>query len=103
MTKTLINSRYWPDSKIIPQSKIPKDKISTILPSNLKFLEDKLLSGNECILYEDSSDFWAVFQQLWTSTEDFQLIDVIAFDDSITKSDFVEIYHEHGAQLNDQN
>ena len=39
------------------------------------------------------------------SIEDFNLLDNEAFDNSITKRDFVKIYHQQGAQLNqpDQN
>ena len=39
------------------------------------------------------------------SLEDFQLLDKEPFDNSIVKRDFVEVYHQQGAQLNnpDQN
>ena len=39
------------------------------------------------------------------SFEDFQLLDNEPFDNSIIKRDFLKIYHQHGAQLNqpDQN
>ena len=39
------------------------------------------------------------------SFEDFQLLDNEPFDISIFKRDFIEIYHQQGAQLNqsDQN
>ena len=35
------------------------------------------------------------------SLEDFQLIDNEAIHNSITKRDFIKIYHQQGAQLND--
>ena len=35
--------------------------------------------------------------------EDFQLIDNEKIDNSIIKRDFMEIYHQHGAQVNDEN
>ena len=39
------------------------------------------------------------------SLEDFQLLDNEPFDNSITKRDFTEFYHQQGAHLNqsDQN
>ena len=39
------------------------------------------------------------------SLEDFQLLDIEPFDNSIIKRDFTKIYHQQGAQLNqsDQN
>ena len=39
------------------------------------------------------------------SLEDFQLLDNEPFDNSIIKRDFIQIYHQQGAQLNqsDQN
>ena len=39
------------------------------------------------------------------SLEDFQLLDIEPFDNSIIKRDFLKIYNQHGAQLNqsDQN
>ena len=35
------------------------------------------------------------------SLEDFQLLDNESFDNSITKRDFLKVYHQQGAQLND--
>ena len=35
------------------------------------------------------------------SLEDFQLLDSEAFDNSIVKRDFMKVYHQQGAQLND--
>ena len=35
------------------------------------------------------------------SLEDFQLIDTEPFDNSILKRDFIKVYHQQGAQLND--
>ena len=35
------------------------------------------------------------------SLEDFQLLDNEAFDNSIVKRDFMKVYHQQGAQLND--
>ena len=35
------------------------------------------------------------------SLEDFQLLDYEPFDNSITKRDFLKVYHQQGAQLND--
>ena len=37
------------------------------------------------------------------SLEDFQLIDDIQIDDSIVKRDYTKVYHQSGANLNDQN
>ena len=37
------------------------------------------------------------------SAEDFQLIDDSKTDDSIIKTDFVKIYHQHGAEVNNEN
>ena len=35
------------------------------------------------------------------SLEDFQLLDNEAIDNSIIKRDFLKVYHQQGAQLND--
>ena len=35
------------------------------------------------------------------SLEDFQLLDIEPFDNSIIKRDFLKVYHQQGAQLND--
>ena len=35
--------------------------------------------------------------------EDFQLIDVSKIDDSIIKRDFTKLYHQHGAEGNNEN
>ena len=37
------------------------------------------------------------------SAEDFQLIDDSEIDDSIIKQDFIKIYHQHGAEVNNEN
>ena len=37
------------------------------------------------------------------SAEDFQLIDDSKIDDSIIKRDFIKTYHQHGAEVNDEN
>ena len=37
------------------------------------------------------------------SVEVFQLIDDSRIDDSIIKRDFIEIYHQHGAEANNAN
>ena len=37
------------------------------------------------------------------SAEDFQLIDDLKIDDSIIKRDFIKIYHQHGAEVNNEN
>ena len=37
------------------------------------------------------------------SAEDFQLIDDSKIEDSIIKRDFIEIYHQHGAEVNNEN
>ena len=37
------------------------------------------------------------------SAEDFQLIDDSKIDDSIIKRDFINIYHQHGAEVNNEN
>ena len=37
------------------------------------------------------------------SAEDFQLIDDSRIDDSILKRDFIEVYHQHGAVINNEN
>ena len=37
------------------------------------------------------------------SAEDFQLIDDSKIDDSIIKREFIEIYHQHGAEVNNEN
>ena len=37
------------------------------------------------------------------STEGFQLIDDSKIDDSIIKRDFIKIYHQHGAEVNNEN
>ena len=37
------------------------------------------------------------------SGEDFQLIDDSKIDDSIIKRDFIKIYHQHGAEVNNEN
>ena len=37
------------------------------------------------------------------SAEVFQLKDDQKVDDSITKRDFVKIYHQHGAEVNKEN
>ena len=37
------------------------------------------------------------------SAEDFQLIDDSKIDDSIIKRDFIKIYHQHGAEVNNEN
>ena len=37
------------------------------------------------------------------SAEDFQLIDYLKIDDSIIKRDFIKIYHQHGAEVNNEN
>ena len=36
------------------------------------------------------------------SAEDFQLIDDSKNDDSIIKRDFVKMYHQHGAEVNNE-
>ena len=36
------------------------------------------------------------------SAEDFQLPDDLIIDDSIIKTDFMKIYHQHGAQLDNE-
>ena len=35
------------------------------------------------------------------SIEDFQILDIQPFDNSMIKRDFLKIYHQQGAQLND--
>ncbi len=37
------------------------------------------------------------------SAEDFQLIDESKIDDSIIKRDFINLYHQHGAEVNNEN
>ena len=37
------------------------------------------------------------------SAEDFQFIDDSKIDDSIIKRDFIKIYHQHGAEVNNEN
>ena len=37
------------------------------------------------------------------SAEDFQLIDDSKIDDSLIKRDFIKIYHQHGAEVNNEN
>ena len=37
------------------------------------------------------------------SAENFQLIDDLKIDDSIIKMDFIKIYHQHGAEVNNEN
>ena len=37
------------------------------------------------------------------SAKDFQLIDDSKIDDSIIKRDFIKIYHQHGAEVNNEN
>ena len=37
------------------------------------------------------------------SAEDFQLIVDSKIDDSIIKRDFIKIYHQHGAEVNNEN
>ena len=37
------------------------------------------------------------------SAEDFHLIDDSKVDDSIIKRDFIKIYHQHGAEVNNEN
>ena len=37
------------------------------------------------------------------SLEDFQLIDIEPIDNSIIKRDFLKVYHQKGANLNDSN
>ena len=37
------------------------------------------------------------------SAEDFQLIDDSRTDDSFIKTDFIKIYHKHGAEVNGEN
>ena len=37
------------------------------------------------------------------SAEDFQLMDESKTDDSITKRDFIKIYHQHGAEVKIEN
>ena len=37
------------------------------------------------------------------SAEDVQLIVDTTIDGSITKRDFIEVYHQHGAQVVDEN
>ena len=37
------------------------------------------------------------------NAEDFQLIGDSKIDDSITKRDFIKIYHQHGAEVNNEN
>ena len=37
------------------------------------------------------------------SSEDFQLIDNEPIDDSIIKRDYLKVYHQQGANLNDSN
>ena len=37
------------------------------------------------------------------SAQDFQLIDDSEIDDSIIKRDFTKIYHQHGAEVNNEN
>ena len=36
------------------------------------------------------------------SAEDFQLKDVLKTDDSSIKRDFIKIYHQHGAEVNNE-
>ena len=37
------------------------------------------------------------------SAEDFQLIDDSKIDVSIIKRDFINLYHQHGAEVNNEN
>ena len=37
------------------------------------------------------------------SAEDFEMIDDSKIDDSIIKRDFIKIYHQHGAEVNNEN
>ena len=37
------------------------------------------------------------------SAEDFLLTDILKIDDSIIKRDFIKIYHQHGAEVNNEN
>ena len=37
------------------------------------------------------------------SAEDFQMIDDSKIDDSIIKRDFIKIYHQHSAEVNNEN
>ena len=37
------------------------------------------------------------------SPDNFQLIDDSKIDGSIIKSDFIEVYHQHGAEVNNEN
>ena len=37
------------------------------------------------------------------SAEDFQLIHDSKLDDSYIKRDFIKIYHQHGAEVNNEN
>ena len=54
MTYTLIKSRYNPTQKTKSEKK-PKLDSAIKLPSNLQSFKLNSLSGNGCILYEDSS------------------------------------------------
>ena len=37
------------------------------------------------------------------SAEDFQMIDDSKIDNSIIKRDFIKIYHQHGAEVKNEN
>ena len=37
------------------------------------------------------------------SPEDFQLIDDLKIDDSSIKTDLIKTYHQHGAEVNNEN
>ena len=97
MTRTLYKSRYNPTYKIKSQTQPSKDNTYNNLPSILQSFKQKLLSGN---------DFCIQMIQIFhieMSAVDFQILDDEKIDDSITKRDFIKVYHQWGAKVNSEN
>ena len=51
MTKTLIESRFKPRYRIKSQTQIPKDTISTNIPSNIQNFGNKILTSRRFVEY----------------------------------------------------
>ena len=100
----MIKSRYiFIQPKIKNKHKIQLTSSSSTVPQNLQTFKKKLLSGSGFIVYEGSLKFWVVFLSSIESFENFQILDDTSKDTSIIERDYVKIYHQDGAQLNDSN
>ena len=88
MPKTLIKSRLQ-SIKHKPKIKQEKKKTKSYLPPHLQPFTQNFLPG---------SGFFSIYMSL----EDFQLLGNELFDKRIIKREFLKVYHQQGAQLNQE-